>query len=74
MDQKQVLYLVKVGAAIFFDHPYIIAPIGATDAYIHTRDVLYIPVSSIPTSLSFVFISSRILMMSLGLTASFLLA
>ena len=32
VDQKQVLYLVKVGAAIFFDlHPYIVAPIGATD-------------------------------------------
>ena len=34
IDQKQVLYLVKVGAAIFFDlHPYIVAPIGATDKW-----------------------------------------
>ena len=35
VEQKQVLYLVKVGAAIFFDlHPYIVAPIGATDKLI----------------------------------------
>ena len=34
--QKQVLYLAKVGAAIFFDHhPYIVAPIGATDKVYH---------------------------------------
>ena len=32
IDQQQVLCLVKVGAAIFFDlHPYIVAPISATD-------------------------------------------
>ena len=33
VHQKQVLYLAKVGVAIFFDlHPYIVAaPIGDTD-------------------------------------------
>ena len=36
VHQKQVLYIAKVGAAIFFDlHPYIVARIGATDMIIH---------------------------------------
>ena len=34
---------MKVGAAIFFDlHPYIVAPIGATDAYTVKNDLLKI--------------------------------
>ena len=36
VHQKQVLYIAKVGAAIVFDlHPYIVAPIDATDMIIH---------------------------------------
>ena len=42
--QKQVLYLAKVGAAIFFDHhPYIVAPIGATDNYIKQESAMLQP-------------------------------
>ena len=36
VHQKQVLYLAKEGVAIFFDlHPYIVAPINATDITWH---------------------------------------